>query len=114
MAENEKGTFVKQIPLQREYPTDLQSNFVSNLVIQHQPHAFILSFFEVWPPPIVGETDEEKREQVEQIESVKATCVARLVVTPDKMKDFLDTMQENYEQYEEMMGEMAEQSDSDR
>jgi hypothetical protein len=51
----------KNVRIERRYPDDLQSYFVGNVVAQHQPDSFILSFFEIWPPAIVGETDEEKQ-----------------------------------------------------
>lgn len=93
----------KKIRIERIYPANLQSHFVSNIVVQHQPDAFILSFFEIWPPPILGESEEEKQRELEALENVEARCVARLVVTPRKMREFLETMSENLRNYERMM-----------
>ncbi|MDX9865721.1 MAG: DUF3467 domain-containing protein [Anaerolineaceae bacterium] len=98
-----KNIIAKQIKIERLYPKDLQSHFVSNVVVQHQPDIFILSFFEVWPPAILGDSDEEKKDALESIEKVEANCVARLVLTPDKMKEFVEVMTENINAYEEMM-----------
>ena len=100
MPEN-KGVFTKEIKIKRNFPDNLQSYFVSNLVVQHQPDSFILSFFEVWPPAILGDTEDEKAEAIEAIDHVDAKCVARLVLTPTKMKEFLDVMMGNWEKYEE-------------
>lgn len=99
----EKVTLRKKVKVERVFPEALQSHFVTNMVIQHEPDIFILSFFQTWPPAIVGETDEEKRGAFDSIESIKATCVARLVVTPDKMREFLAVMTENLEKYEQLM-----------
>jgi non-ribosomal peptide synthetase component F len=93
----------KEIRIERVYPEDLQSHFVSNIVVQHQPGIFILSFFEVWPPAILGESDEEKKQVIDTIDHVEAKCVARLVLTPSKMREFLETMSENLHNYEHMM-----------
>jgi hypothetical protein len=93
----------KKIRIERVYPEGLQSHFVSNVVVQHQPDAFILSFFEVWPPAILGESDEEKKQAIDAIDHVEAKCVARLVLTPSKMREFLETMSENLQNYEHMM-----------
>lgn len=99
----------KKIRIERTYPDDLQSHFVSNIVVQHQPDMFILSFFEVWPPPILGESDEEKRQVIDAIDHVEAKCVARLVLTPSKLREFLETMSENLHNYEHMMQIQSEQ-----
>jgi len=64
---------------------------------------FILSFFEVWPPAILGETDEEKQEMLDSLESVEAKCVARLVVTPSRMREFIAVMNENLSNYERLI-----------
>lgn len=90
----------KRISLKRAYPDDLDSHFVSNIVVQHQHDHFIVSFFEVWPPLILGETAEERREALDAIQEVEAKCVARLVVTPARMREFIDTLSENWDRYQ--------------
>ena len=94
---------VKKVGIERIYPQDLQSHFVSNIVVQHQPDIFILSFFEVWPPAIVGDTDEEKQKALAAVERVEAKCVARLVFTPSTMREFVETMTESLQNYEKIM-----------
>jgi hypothetical protein len=81
----------------------LESHFVTNFVVQHQPDHFVLSFFEVWPPPILGDTEKERQDQIEKVDYIDANCVARVIVTPDKMSEFLHTISENIKKYEEMM-----------
>lgn len=95
--------FRKSIKLERVYPENLHSHFVSNIVVQHEPDSFILSFFEVWPPAIIGGDEEEKQKELEKINRVEAKCVARLVVTPKKMADFVKAMTENLKTYETMI-----------
>lgn len=93
----------KKVKIERVYPDDLKSYFVSNVVVQHQPDNFILSFFEVWPPAILGQTDEEKEKEFSAIDRVEAKCVARLVLTPSTMKQFLDTIADNWKNYEQLV-----------
>ncbi len=90
----------KSIKLERIYPDNLQSHFVSNIVVQHEPDIFILSFFEVWPPVILGADEEEKQKELEKIKGVESKCVARLVVTPKKMAEFVKAMAENLRNYD--------------
>lgn len=93
----------KAIRLERTYPDDLQSYFVSDMVIQHTSEHFTLSFFEIWPPPIIADTPQEREVLLEAIEKIEAKCVTRLVVTPEKMREFVKTMSENLEKYDKMM-----------
>jgi len=89
----------KKIPIKLSYPNELQSHFSSNFVVQHQPDHFILSFFEVFPPPIIGETEEEKKEILENIDHIDAKCIARIILTPDKLEDMIKALQENFDNY---------------
>ena len=98
---NNEAQAGRAVPLKRKYPEDLESNFVSSIVVQHQSEFFILSFFEVWPPPILGDTEEEKAQALESIEEVEAKCVARLVVTPGKMGEFLKIMNDNWSRFKD-------------
>lgn len=94
---NKNGKLVR---LNYIYPENLQTNFVSSLVVQHQPEHFTLSFFEVFPPPILGDTPEEKENLLKSIEQLNAKCVSRIIVTPGKMKEILAVMTENLKNYE--------------
>jgi hypothetical protein len=99
---------VKKIRIERIHPENLSSYFVSNLVVQHEKESFIMSFFEVWPPAIVGDTDEEKQAALDAIDHVDAKCVARLVVTPQRMREFVTIMSDNLSAYEAMMQILAQ------
>lgn len=90
----------KQIPIERKYPTDLQSYFVSNMVVQFQPDHFIISFFEVWPPAIIADTDDERQQALETVDHIDANCVARVVLTPSRMKEFIQVLNDNYQKFE--------------
>jgi hypothetical protein len=103
MEKKDKMPHIKSVKLNHIFPEDLKSNFVSNMIIQFRPDHFVLSFFEIWPPPVVGETKEEKDSIINKIEHIDAKCVSRLVITPEKMHDFIRAMSENLREYEKMM-----------
>jgi hypothetical protein len=103
----------KQLKLEWSYPPDLESHFVLNLVIQNQPEYFILSFFEAWAPPIIAETEEERRQQVEDLSTLEAKCVARLVVTPSKMQEFVQLMTQNLVDWQNMRASLGESREID-
>ncbi len=91
----------KEVKVRRVYPENLSSHLVANLVVQHQPDIFILSFFEVWPPPILGRTQEEVQKEIDAIDHIDINCVARLAVTPARMREFVAIMAENLRKFEE-------------
>jgi len=108
MPDEQTALPTKKIRVNRTFPQDLQSHFVNDVVIQHQPDHFIISFFEMWFPPVVGETEEEKQQVLDAIDSIESKCVARLVVTPAKMQEFVRAMAENLESYEHKMNLLSE------
>jgi hypothetical protein len=102
MADREQ-TDGKQVPIERFFPEGLTSRFVNNVVVQHQNDSFIISFFEVIPPLILGDTEEERERILNSINSVKAECVARLIVSPQKMEEIIAAMSQNLQNYQKMI-----------
>ncbi len=98
---DKKALFQKKIELRHLYPEDLKSYFITNVIVQHQADHFILSFFESFSPPILGETEEEKEAQLEKIKHIDANCVSRLIVTPGKMRELVKVFAENLKNYDE-------------
>jgi hypothetical protein len=92
----------KKVRINHVFSEGMQSNFVSHLVAQHQIDHFVLSFFELWPPLILGDTDEEMRRALNAVDSVDARCVARIIVTPNKMREFIAVMADNLARYDSM------------
>jgi hypothetical protein len=94
---SDKDAGAKGIPLPLKYLCDdAVAQYATNLVIQHTEHEFVLSFYQVHSPIILGDSAERQR-QLEQIDSVPATCVGRIVIAPKRMKAFLSVLQENYD-----------------
>jgi hypothetical protein len=98
----------KGVPLPLKYLCDgAVAQYATNLVVQHTEHEFILSFYQAHAPIIIG-TPEERQRQLEQIDSVPASCVGRVIVTPKRMRDFLSVMQANFDAYQLMLDNDAE------
>lgn len=91
-------------PIVWQSPEGIRSKIATNLVVQHTEHEFILSFFEIKSPLILG-TAEEKAEQLANIETVFASCVARIVITPGRMEQFLHLMKENFDNFVKKLDE---------
>ncbi|HDL86600.1 MAG TPA: DUF3467 domain-containing protein [Candidatus Acetothermia bacterium] len=87
-----------QVPIEWHISEDINSKYATNLVVQHSEHEFILDFFEMRRPLILGNPD-QVREQWQKIESVRAECVAQIIVSPDRMQEFIDVMQAALDKY---------------
>jgi hypothetical protein len=77
--------------------------YATNLVVQHTPHEFLLHFYDIVPPMLVG-TDEEKRKQARALTQIVARPLARVVVAAGRMEEFIKVMQENLNTFKERAG----------
>ncbi len=90
----------RDLPLEFHTAPELMSRYATNFVIQHTDQEFILSFFEAKPPLLLG-TPEERATQLRSIDSVRADCVARLIISPRRMADLIKVLQQNYSTYQQ-------------
>jgi len=106
--DNEKKDLVV-IPLEWHVPKDLACQYATNLVVQHTDHEFILSFFQTSPPLLLGSHEEVMRE-AEQVKSVRAHCVGRIIVAASRMEEFVQVQLQNLERFHQARSE-EEQED---
>lgn len=88
-----------ELPIDWQFPKDLSSRYATHLIVQHTEHEFVLSFFEILPPTIFG-SPEAISAQLEQLSSIPAECVGRIVVAAERMPAFVAVLQENLERYQ--------------
>lgn len=99
-----KRTTAKQAPLGKQLPIRwvIPEGFVSlaatNLVVQHTEHEFVISFFQVPPPILLGEP-EEIAKTVEAMKEVEAHLVARIIVASGRMGEFVTVLTQNFERF---------------
>lgn len=82
----------KEVKLNWHYQDNMTSKYSTNLVVQHTEHEFVLSFFEATPPILLSDKDID-------IDSVTAECVARIVIAPGRLQQFIDVLQKNVDIY---------------
>lgn len=99
--------FGKKVRIDRRFPEDLKTHFATNIVVQHDPGTFYISFFEMFPPLVIADNDAERIKILNSLDSVDAKCVSRIVVTPDKMREFIDALEENYKGYQELIKKLS-------
>ena len=88
----------KAIRIDFTIPPDFPTKYASNLVVQHTEHDFTITFFDIRPPLLLGSADEKIR-QLEEIETVKAAPIARIVVAASRMGEFVQVLQDNLKTY---------------
>lgn len=92
----------KKIKLKYIYPEGLESKFTNHITIQNQKDCFTLSFFETIVPPILGDTEEERKNAFSKLEVAEARCLARFILTPEKMTDVVKALEENLKKHNEV------------
>lgn len=88
------------LPIELHTPDAIVSRYTNHMVVQHDGRDFFLSFYEVIPPLLVGDEDERKR-QAKDLKSIKANCVARIIIPKERMPSFLATLAKNLAQSKE-------------
>jgi len=88
----------KKIPIEWHVPEDITSQYANNIVVQHTNSEFFVSFFETLPPLIIG-SPEDTRAQIDEVKEVQAKCLARIVIAPNKMKDFIQALNVNFAKF---------------
>lgn len=90
--EQSEETFSKQLPIEWYVPDSVLSGYATNMTLQRTDHEFILSFYEQRVPVFTG-PPEEIQARLMQIESVRATCFARVIIAPARFPDFMNVLQ---------------------
>ncbi|MGZ5437184.1 MAG: DUF3467 domain-containing protein [Pyrinomonadaceae bacterium] len=92
-ATKKKKTEDRVIPVIWNFPDDLWSGYATNIIVQAGEQELYLSFFEAQPPIIL------QPEDWEELESVNAECIARIIVTPDRLAKFIDVLQQQLDTF---------------
>jgi len=82
----------KAVPIQWSVGDFTPTYYATNMVAQVTDHEYIISFFELYPPLLVG-TPEEVSEQATGMNNVTANCLARIVIAADRMPGIVDALQ---------------------
>lgn len=81
-----------EVPIEWYVPDSIISRYATNMVVQHTGQEFIISFFDTKPPIIIGQPT---KEILDGLKSVRAECIARVIVSPTRMSQFIEVLQTN-------------------
>jgi hypothetical protein len=92
---------IEEVPVRVEYEIteNTPRGYATEMIVQYTQHEFILSFFNIEPPIILG-TDEEKVEQLKRIDHLTARGIVRLTISPERMENFLRVLNRHFENYQ--------------
>jgi hypothetical protein len=97
-----------EIPIEWVFPPDVETRLATNAVVQFTDDLFFLSFFEILPPLILSDTDEEKKAQLESIDAVEAKCVARVALTPDQTALLMRALSQVFDKWQSHRGDQED------
>ncbi len=89
----------RRVSVQFHTDPNLPTLYATNFTVQHTDHEFVVSFYEARPPLLLG-TPEEVAAQLQKVGAIQANCVARIVVTPGRMTDFVEVLQKNFSRFQ--------------
>lgn len=75
-------------------PESLPIHYATNMVVQRLEHEYVISFFEVRPPILLGDPAEIAK-KIEEMKQVPAVCVGQFYIAADKMPAFVKVLQDN-------------------
>lgn len=80
--------------------------FANQFLIQHQPNEFVLTIGQLVPPPILGSSPEERIEQAKQVDFATIRVLARIGMSPTRLRELIAILQGNLEQHDKQMQEI--------
>jgi hypothetical protein len=69
--------------------------FANHAAAQYDGKAVYLTFGQASPPVILGETDEEKRRQLDKVQSIVIQPVVRLAMAPEDYRAVVQVFQKH-------------------
>lgn len=95
-----------EVPIDWRVPDSIKSQYATNMIVQHTDHEFIVSFFETVSPILLAPLTTE---QIQAIDSVRAECVARIIIARDRMPRFIQALQTNLKKAESKSNSTVEE-----
>lgn len=92
MPDQEEQIQELEVPIEWNVPESIVTQYATNMIVQHLEHEFIISFFDTRPPLIIGVPS---KEELASVTSIRAECIARIVVANARMPGFVNALQTN-------------------
>ncbi|GAC1342825.1 MAG: hypothetical protein NVSMB27_02120 [Ktedonobacteraceae bacterium] len=80
------------------FPEGLQSRYANNVLVQTGQHEFVISFFEMQLPTLLG-SPEDNKAKLKEMEKIRAECVSKIIMTPELVQGFIDALQSELDRF---------------
>ena len=98
---------IPPVPVEWYIPEHIKTYYVTDMTVQFTGHDFVVSFFELRPPVILGSIS-ERMEQAKRLKSVRKQCITRVAVNVERMPDFIKAFQTNLKRYKDQIERKGE------
>ena len=95
------------VPVDFTSGSEIPAVHANQVIIQHTEHEFIITLYEVLPPTVNSDPALQAR-QLAKIKSVPARAVAKIVMSPGRVRELSAALADNIEKYDERMKSLAE------
>jgi hypothetical protein len=86
--------------LEYQHAEQVTTHWANRYVVQHDNNVFILSFFELLPPIILGTTQEARNAEIARLGgTIRPKGVARILIPADRMEDFIGILNKQLDKY---------------
>jgi hypothetical protein len=106
----EPQPYMASARIEWNFPPGMQSRYATLFAAQPTTHEITISFFEPQIPVLVG-TPEEIATQAQEITSIRAECVGRIVVAAEQMPELIAVLQNSLKMYHGARAQQTEPTD---
>jgi hypothetical protein len=92
------------LPVAWRNTDNIRSRYATSMTVQVTEYEATITFFEAQPPLLTG-TPEENKATLAQMKVIPGECVAKVVISPKRLQEFVDTIQVGLNQYLQLQHE---------
>lgn len=76
-----------------QVPSDAIASYATNFVLQRLAHEYLISFFQIQPPLLMGTPDQVVK-QIAQLTNVSARLVGQIMIAEERLPELITLLQQ--------------------
>src|SRR5437588_6250380 len=80
------------------FPEGLLSRYANNVLVQIGPQEFVISFFEMQLPTLLG-SPEDNKAKLKEMGKIRAECVGKIIVPPILVQGLINALQTELDKF---------------